>query len=822
MPTLTVNLNKTYSLSLTESKAAQVDWEAMAGQNKLRRFFVHPKWQDYIARVSVSSAGVKGGVFFLEAYEVTPAAFERQFQALGVTIDPSAAWRRLHAEKYLTGGMFAHGAEVLPAVVNAQVMQPGFILTDTSFGRSATARNNLLTALQNAAQLRKRYVVKGTNEPGRTLFAEYVLNTIGKAKIPKSLVLEIDPSRPHNHADPSEGMIMLNLINTLRNPQADAARYNAAYTNLHNGAQTVVDYLVVQKLLAGDMLADKKTLRGLVVEFMCDQKIIVDTYSFSADVNFAGVSSDTLGFLVQELGVLGCLSQGLVAPDHATRLNGLTTLGNKRNEVGAVLAAALPTLATNNPNNLLRQNYEKSFDAQFDQLVHDLQNQTTTLAQALTDFLANTLQPIIDTNVRILSDVQMMWNTARVHFADALLGNADRFEDFNTGNMFYVTRQAVAGTNKASNPVGCIDNDSFLPTYLPRRGFDGYTTAVNYVTKVLKPDVELWGWDTPKPPGMVMAPNMSVFDVLDYDNWFTSFFERFFNINSPDDLPMAVLALYGPRFFAPGDTLPFLNTQDLPGWRSVRRRLREGVANALANYLDTGKDEFQSVYEALTARYYPGPNFEFTAFEIRDQYLTRCQVDRQNWTVVQPSTTSLKKLQADIAVWLTATRMAVNPESDAPRISPLADGALRTGIQLRPALAADEANIRRLLLTMSVSDQERLLPNPFASGAISHFVGTPRTEFERRWASLKSKYANRLAVVICTLLQRFWNEYIAEVGYLTYDRGRILGSKAFDTTETLALQVSAARIAKDEGHTLGVRQEVLGNKLNLANYVTAS
>src|SRR4051812_43129517 len=129
MPTLTVNLNKTYSLSLTESKAAQVDWEAMAGQNKLRRFFVHPKWQDYIARVSVSSAGVKGGVFFLEAYEVTPAAFERQFQALGVTIDPSAAWRRLHAEKYLTGGMFAHGAEVLPAVVNAQVMQPGFILT---------------------------------------------------------------------------------------------------------------------------------------------------------------------------------------------------------------------------------------------------------------------------------------------------------------------------------------------------------------------------------------------------------------------------------------------------------------------------------------------------------------------------------------------------------------------------------------------------------------------------------------------------------------------------------------------------------------------
>ena len=128
-----------------------------------------------------------------------------------------------------------------------------------------------------------------------------MLNTIGRAKIPKSLVLEIDPSRPHTHADPSEGMIMLNLIDTRRNPGADPARYNAAYANLHNGAQSVVDYLVVQKLMAGDMLADAGQLESRVIEFLCDHKIIVGIDSFQADANFAGESSDTLDFLLREL-----------------------------------------------------------------------------------------------------------------------------------------------------------------------------------------------------------------------------------------------------------------------------------------------------------------------------------------------------------------------------------------------------------------------------------------------------------------------------------------------------------------------------------------
>jgi len=162
----------------------------------------------------------------------------------------------------------------------------------------------------------------------------------------------------------------------------------------------------------------------------------------------------------------------------------------------------------------------------------------------------------------------------------------------------------------------------------------------------------------------------------------------------------------------------------------------------------------------------------------------------------------------------------VNPECDAPQVSPIADRALN---HIHPA---DEVNIRQLLLTMAVSDQERLLPNPFASGPIPNLGNLPklvqrRTAFDTKWAGLKQKYQDRMAVVICTLLQRFWNEYIAEVGYLTNDRRRIVRSNAFNAAEALGKQVSDLQLAKDEKRTLANRQQVLGTQLGLANYVTA-
>lgn len=829
MPTLTLNLAKTYALSLKESKADPVYWQALTGQNKLRRFFVDTNWQDYIASVSVSSSGAKGGVFFLEAYVVTPPEFGRQLRAQNIDMSESEAvaiWRALHTNGYLTGGianlpaqpnagwMAATPTEVVSAVLKPQVMQPGFVLTGAVFGKNATARNALLSALRAAARLRKRYVVKGTHEPGRTLFAEYVLNTIGKAKIPKSLVLEVDPSRPHNHANPSEGMVMLNLINTRRNPGVDAARYNAAYANLHNGAQPVVDYLVVQKLLGGDQIVDLKQIEGRVVEFLCSQKLIVDIYSFLADPNFAGESEATLDLLIQELGVLGCLNSGVVEPNYPNLLNNLQTLNNKVNQIQAVLAAALPTLAN---NQLQRQDYQgKSSAKKFDQLVHDLQNQNTPLAQALTQFLA-TLRQDIARHEQILADATMMRNTGRVHFADALLGNGDRFFQFNTGNFFYVRRQATPGTNKVNNPVGCIDNDSFLPTFLPRHRGEGFQNAVDYVNGALNPKTELWGWYNPQPPGMVMAPNMGVIKALDYDRWFTyNFFLEFIR----DTVPTTVLELYSANFFAPGDVTPFPNTQALPGWTQVYSNLREGIARALYDYLNTPFNEFAGVYQALTERYYPGPNFEFTAFKIRDLYLRQCAVDQQTWTIQVPNNPKQKVIVSDIVNALTTSRM-VNPNSDNPQVAPIADRALTFGVQQGHITPAEEADIRSLLLTLAVSDQERLLPNPFDTGPLSEISGKERTAFDKKWAALDSKYRRRLNIVICTLLRQFWSAYIAEVGYITNDRARVTRSDAFKAAMALGQQVSNLKLYKDGKTQAQNRQQLLGIQLNLPNYVTA-
>ena len=110
MPTLTVDLAETYSLSLRESKVTRVDWKKIDGKNKLRRFFVHPKWEDYIARVSVSSGGAKGGVFFLEAYEVASARLTEAIASRSTSpLLRRRLWRRLHLDGHLQVESFTHG-----------------------------------------------------------------------------------------------------------------------------------------------------------------------------------------------------------------------------------------------------------------------------------------------------------------------------------------------------------------------------------------------------------------------------------------------------------------------------------------------------------------------------------------------------------------------------------------------------------------------------------------------------------------------------------------------------------------------------------------
>ena len=115
------------------------------------------------------------------------------------------------------------------------------------------------------------------------------------------------------------------------------------------------------------------------------------------------------------------------------------------------------------------------------------------------------------------------------------------------------------------------------------RSRGGFRNVGNYVAKVLRPDDELWGWNSPKPPGMVMAPNMSMFDAFNYDRWFDDFFQGFIS----SDMPAVVLGMYGANFFAPGDSSPYDTTKALPGWTQVRRGFKEGVAHALFNYLGT-------------------------------------------------------------------------------------------------------------------------------------------------------------------------------------------------------------------------------------------
>src|SRR4051794_34353392 len=86
---------------------------------------------------------------------------------------------------------------------------------------------------------------------------------------------------------------------------------------------------------------------------------------------------------------------------------------------------------------------------------------------------------------------------------------------------------------------------------------------------------------------------------------------------------------------------------------------------------------------------------------------------------------------------------------------------------------------------------------------------------------LKTKYRQRMDVVICKLLHKFWSDYITEIGYLTQDRKRVVRSHAFETAVSLGQQVSNLKLCKDVNNTLANRQQILGTQLRARSSAAA-
>jgi|SRR5919199_3523993 hypothetical protein len=102
------------------------------------------------------------------------------------------------------------------------------------------------------------YVVKLTDAPQRVLFAEYVLKKIGNAKIPKSLVVELDWTDFNTQY--TDGMKLVNIILKNRHPNVNQdpnkkTKYDDIINNQLNQANPKAAYIIIMKAFVGDQIA---------------------------------------------------------------------------------------------------------------------------------------------------------------------------------------------------------------------------------------------------------------------------------------------------------------------------------------------------------------------------------------------------------------------------------------------------------------------------------------------------------------------------------------------------------------------------------------
>jgi hypothetical protein len=820
MTTNTVNLAKFYALtfSVAQQKVTSIKWANVPGQNKLRKFFLRSNWQNDIAQVSCSRAGAKGGAFFLEVDSVDK---EELGDTLGNWTLTLQVWDQLIAD----------------GLIDKQGIK-------TAAGKAGTLPQNRpaynnnrpkITGLLKAVTPHPQFVVKGTEEPARILFAEYVLSLVAKAKIPKSLILEVDPARPANSANPSEGMLMLELLKdpAKLSPTADQRAYARSYAylddRLGNPQTSYVSYLVVQKLIAGRKLPIYNSVLGDAADFMVKHKLKITAASFFADPAFQRknangswvVADSAVADLIADLQGTGCINQGgIVDANFAAQLPRLTKIpAGLDNDVARILQASL-TILQNCRFRFTSVKEEQQWD-ELDQAMPNIPNTTQQLQDLKKEFddLREKQGKQMWRLESIVSDKRKMKNAGRVMLADLPIGIADRFENMNMDNVFFVDKiTKVPG--KLSDPIGCIDNEAIMQEFIPERTYspanssikirEGFVSLDKYVNALLAGSSELWGLPAPLPTGYELAPSPSVKNMLDIDRWFdTSFQHGIFAF-----MPECVVQQMSAKLYKPKDTDPYTASKSLETWQDAKKEVGKGAAEALLELQKIPLFKFRQVYTSLVAEYDRGANFNFTAFEARYKFL--CAMAVKNGAI-KPF--DFKARKVDIVQYLTALGQTGGLVRT---ISQALGSAEATAILSGAGVTVDD--IKERLCALSVYGQEAIVPYPFGKLSDNRHFGDldedERKVMNANWNGLADKYKKRIDAVICTIVAKFAAEYEVEANANPLTYLFVPDSKAYRDAKDLAREFSRAKLFEDGGSKskIAFRQKLLTDN-NLAAYI---
>lgn len=541
----------------------------------------------------------------------------------------------------------------------------------------------------NGGPIIAQYVVKGSTNPGRTIFAEYVLQEVGLAKIPKTLALEIDSSDPN-----SEGMVMLSLLsNDARwRTTANRHRFGEALGFLWDNTtnQPKVPYLVVQKLFGGDQLTAAATMFNDIERWFLNESL---AFSFMDPRLSPYFTEQQAISLVEDLerhdfvrsfgyrSALSKLSQGFV----------------RNGDFPAALPAALgreaeiKTMLNNIYDTYTALGLVPTEPPTFTNLFNYVQTQNSAAAQALLPsmhrLITNTVAPAIQTLTSVLSNEIKVRNMGRVLAADTLIGNADRLQGergANWDNLFVVNKQN-RGVNKVNYPIGVIDNDTIMQTF-PHAAFQNPGA---YLDRLLRGSVEL-----DVPPGVTPAPSSDLRQLLtDFDSWFDHYFAESLVLN--DANYQLVINQYTQAGFPPDPTQG--------NWPQVRAWIKDGFSSGLQRINNLDLEEMRTLHSSLVWNYGVDSNFDFLAFQIRYTYLTAAQVTRNNQQQFA-FTINHNTVRQHLLDGLNGQRFGV--------IHPELQAALQFGATQNPALITnqEQTDILQLLAHLSIQDQTRLIP----------------------------------------------------------------------------------------------------------------
>ncbi len=509
--------------------------------------------------------------------------------------------------------------------------------------------------------------LKATDAPQQTLFAEYILHDLGKAKTPKSLIIKLDwdEYKTQNYDAKNsnwqalnlaanttdEGLKLLWVLMTKKSTGLTAEaqkRYDDLCTSLFTNKP---QYFVLMK---GVRIDDK-------LEFAVRHSHVTGGWELylvpGAQKNFSpfkhkmvdpfNLPNQAATNKAYGLSYFNTLESELTAWWNAVRPP--TGMGSQR------IPATVDLLRLNNITKPADLPYWYKSFAQ-----DDLQ-----FGKVLTRIFLNKV---------ILSNADLMKKAGRILAIDTLIGNADRFEGgdrgSNIGNAFFYSKiyKDRLKKGKGDHPIAVIDNEALLPIldfYTPQ-GLLGRTelgstnldvtqlTNQRTIQQVIKDygdpylerlkkryleylfDLGYSDLENGAGNGSFRYPNLKVL-FSTFDTYIAARLSEpilsqtvpLINDIYADDGTIApgISGAYS-RFSAPAVANLAVN----PTWQPVINNIKAGFLEGMDAILNIDLDHYRGVYSRLLSLYGIANSFDFAAFEMRLMYITQGPIWQRNPT----------------------------------------------------------------------------------------------------------------------------------------------------------------------------------------------